>query len=123
LFQETVHQYVLCIVVACSEVVDVPLQLMRQSSQYRFYNHARGAITSKMSSLWNFKIYLSHKKRVCRKKYEQMQNYASSSLLSENFLTRHVRGGNNILKEFGRLLKFVSGFPGTPSGEVKWSTS
>ena len=27
------------------------------------------------------------------------------------------------MKEFGRLLKFVSGTPGTPSGVVKWSTS
>lgn len=37
--------------------------------------------------------------------------------------TTHVRGGESILKELGRLLKFVSGTPGIPSGDVKWSTS
>jgi hypothetical protein len=36
--------------------------------------------------------------------------------------TTHVRGGESILKELGRLLKFVSGTPGIPSGDVKWST-
>lgn len=37
--------------------------------------------------------------------------------------TTHVRGGQRTLKELGRLLKFVSGTPGTPSGLVKWSAS
>ena len=38
-------------------------------------------------------------------------------------ITTQVRGGERTLNEFGRLLKFVSGTPGTPSGDVKWSTS
>lgn len=33
--------------------------------------------------------------------------------------TTHVRAGESTLKELGRLLKFVSGTPGTPSGVVK----
>lgn len=37
--------------------------------------------------------------------------------------TTHVRAGDSTLKEFGRPLKFVSGTPGIPSGDVKWSTS
>lgn len=37
--------------------------------------------------------------------------------------TTHVRGGESTLKELGRLLKFVSGTPGIPSGDVKWSAS
>jgi hypothetical protein len=38
-------------------------------------------------------------------------------------LTTHVRAGESTLKELGRLLKFVSGTPGIPSGDVKWSAS
>lgn len=37
--------------------------------------------------------------------------------------TWQLRAGDKTLKELGRLLKFVSGFPGSPSGFVKWSTS
>jgi hypothetical protein len=34
-------------------------------------------------------------------------------------ITTQVRGGERILNELGRLLKLVSGTPGTPSGDVK----
>lgn len=37
--------------------------------------------------------------------------------------TTHVRAGARTLKELGRLLKFVSGTPGIPSGLVKWLAS
>lgn len=37
--------------------------------------------------------------------------------------TTQVRAGERTLKELGRLLKFVLGTPGIPSGDVKWSMS
>lgn len=49
--------------------------------------------------------------------------FQEANIEEYDYHTTQVRAGDRTLNEFGRLLKFVSGTPGMPSGVVKWSTS